>query len=173
MLYAAFQPPAGNINCDCVGVVELDVFFILVAGWRVEHDSSKIDGYAVRLGIGDAGILVVSGIVDTVIDKQVITPHRQIGRFDQVHVIVEGAAADQIDKGGVGIKLGRQFVDSFFKLKFARRGAGRLKQGIHQSSQPAQVHLASYGIVVKGVDKTIPLVIDLLVLGTSIEWMTG
>ncbi len=82
MLDTFFQPPAGNINCDCVGVVKLDVFFILVAGWRVEHDISKVDGYAVRLGIGDAGILVVSGIVDTVIDKQVIAPDRQISCFD-------------------------------------------------------------------------------------------
>ena len=75
---AALQRPAGNINLEHVWIGQLDVFFVLVAGDRIKIDRTEINCYACRLGVGNAGILVITGIVDAVIFEQVAAPDRQI-----------------------------------------------------------------------------------------------
>ncbi len=78
MFYAVLQTPTGNISRKLVGVGQLDVFFVLVAGEGIEIDRSKINSYIGRLSVGNAGVLVVTGIMYAVIVEKMPAPYRQI-----------------------------------------------------------------------------------------------
>src|SRR4030065_2857656 len=106
MFYAALQTPTGNINRKCVGIGQLNVFFVLVAGDGIEVNRIEINSYAGRLGVGNAGILVVTGIMDAVIFEQVPASYCQIIGLYPFEVAIPSTGS-QFD-----IELCSQFVDS-------------------------------------------------------------
>ena len=78
MFYAALQTPSGYINLKCVGIVKLYIFFVLIRGDWIELNRIEVNGYVIRLGIGNAGILVVTRIMDAVVLKKVPATDLQI-----------------------------------------------------------------------------------------------